>query len=187
MQETQETQVWSLCQEAPPEKETQPTSVSLPVMVHGLRSLMGYSPWGPKRVRQDLATKQQGLTNADCIQSFQLFYARPFPVLGRHPGATLHSVTTAPCPSGCGCFLGPSLFSTDWWCEQDQPGTVQTTPQFRFVWQDFPDWTGAVGSGKREVLFLSHRIGGLYHQHDLLLMILTLITWLTWDPRISPL
>ena len=51
----------------------------------------------------------------------------------------------------------------------------------------FPDWTGAVGSGNREVLFLSHRIGGLYHQHDLLLMILTLITWLTWDPRISPL
>ena len=26
---------------------------------HGQRSLGGYSPWGPKRVRHNLATKQQ--------------------------------------------------------------------------------------------------------------------------------
>ena len=26
---------------------------------HGQRSLMGYSPWGQKRVRYNLATKQQ--------------------------------------------------------------------------------------------------------------------------------
>ena len=37
--------------------------ISLPVFLpgksHGQRSLAGYSPWGHKRVRHDLATKQQ--------------------------------------------------------------------------------------------------------------------------------
>ena len=34
-----------------------PTVVFLPGKSHGQRSLAGYSPWGPKRVRHDLATK----------------------------------------------------------------------------------------------------------------------------------
>ena len=123
-------------------RKWQPTPVSLPGKFHGLRSLMWYSPWGPKRVRQDLATKQQELTNADFIQIYQFFYERPFPVLGRHPGAALHSVTTAPSSSGCGCFLSPSLFFTDWQFEEDQSGTVWTIPQFGFVWHVFSwlDW-----------------------------------------------
>ena len=37
----------------------QPTPVFLPGEPHGQRSLVGYSPWGCKRIRQDLATKQQ--------------------------------------------------------------------------------------------------------------------------------
>ena len=36
-----------------------PTPVVLPGKSHGQRSLVGYSPWGCKRVRNDLATKQQ--------------------------------------------------------------------------------------------------------------------------------
>ena len=36
-----------------------PTPVFLPGKSHGQRSLAGYSPWGCKRVRHDLATKQQ--------------------------------------------------------------------------------------------------------------------------------
>ena len=40
-------------------KTWQPTPVFLPGKSHGQRSLMGYSPWGHKRVRQDLATEQQ--------------------------------------------------------------------------------------------------------------------------------
>ena len=35
----------------------QPTPVFLPGKSHGQRSLAGYSPWGHKRVRHDLATK----------------------------------------------------------------------------------------------------------------------------------
>ena len=31
----------------------------LPVKSHGQRSLAGYSPWGCKRIRHDLETKQQ--------------------------------------------------------------------------------------------------------------------------------
>ena len=37
----------------------QPTSVFLPEKSHGQGSLAGYSVWGRKRVRHDLATKRQ--------------------------------------------------------------------------------------------------------------------------------
>ena len=40
---------------------------------HGWKSLVGYNPWGPKRVRHDLAAKQQG---ARCTLRL---------VLGAHP------------------------------------------------------------------------------------------------------
>ena len=42
----QETQVQSLGQKDPLEKEWQPTPVFLPLEVHGQRSLAGYSSWG---------------------------------------------------------------------------------------------------------------------------------------------
>ena len=40
-------------------RKWQPTLVFLPGKSHGQRKLVGYSPWGHKRVRQDLKTKQQ--------------------------------------------------------------------------------------------------------------------------------
>ena len=40
-------------------RKWQPTAVFLPRKSHGQRSLAGYSPWGHKKVRHDLATKQQ--------------------------------------------------------------------------------------------------------------------------------
>ena len=43
-----ETQVQSLGQEDPLEKEMQPTPVFLPGKSHGLRNLLGYSLWGRK-------------------------------------------------------------------------------------------------------------------------------------------
>ena len=43
-----ETQVWSLGQEDPLEKEMAPTPVLLPEKFHGQRSLVGYSPWVAK-------------------------------------------------------------------------------------------------------------------------------------------
>ena len=46
----QETQVQSLSQEDPLEKERAHTPVFLPGKFHGQRSLVGYSPWGPKEL-----------------------------------------------------------------------------------------------------------------------------------------
>ena len=40
-------------------RKWQPTPVFLPGKSHGQRSLAGYSPWGCKRVRHNLATKHQ--------------------------------------------------------------------------------------------------------------------------------
>ena len=55
----QEMQVRSLGQEDPLEKEMATHSSILVWEYHGQRALEGYSPWGPKRVGDDLATKQQ--------------------------------------------------------------------------------------------------------------------------------
>ena len=55
----QETQVWSLGQEDPLGTKWLPTPVFLPREFHGQRSLVGYSPWGPKRIGHNDATKQQ--------------------------------------------------------------------------------------------------------------------------------
>ena len=46
---TLETQVQSLGQEDPLEKEMEPTPAFLPGKSHGQKSLAGYSPWGHKR------------------------------------------------------------------------------------------------------------------------------------------
>ena len=59
MQEMKEIQVQSLGQVDPWRKKQQPTLVFLHGEYHGQRSLAGYSPWDPKRVRHDLATEQQ--------------------------------------------------------------------------------------------------------------------------------
>ena len=45
--------------EVPWRGKWQPTSVFLPGKSHGQSILVDYSPWGYKRVRHDLATKQQ--------------------------------------------------------------------------------------------------------------------------------
>ena len=59
----QETWVPALGREDPVEKEMQPTPVFLPGKSHGQRSLVGYSPWGGKRVGYNLVAKQQQFGN----------------------------------------------------------------------------------------------------------------------------
>ena len=61
----QEIWVRSLGQEDPMEKEMATPPVSLPEKFHGQRSLVGYSPWGRKRVRHDRATHTH--THIICI------------------------------------------------------------------------------------------------------------------------
>ena len=48
IQETQETQIWSLCGEESLEKEMATHSSILAGKSHGQRSLVGYTPWGYK-------------------------------------------------------------------------------------------------------------------------------------------
>ena len=40
-------------------REWQLTAVFLPGKSHGQRSLVGYRPWGHRRVKHDLVSKQQ--------------------------------------------------------------------------------------------------------------------------------
>ena len=44
-------------------RKWQPTPVFLPGELHGQRRLVGYSPWGHKRVGHDLVTKLQQFVN----------------------------------------------------------------------------------------------------------------------------
>ena len=55
----QETRVRSLGREDPLEKEMATHSNIFAGKSHGQRSLVGYSPWGCKRVRLNLVTEQQ--------------------------------------------------------------------------------------------------------------------------------
>ena len=52
----QETRVRSWVGKIPWRRKWQPTPVFLPWKSHGQRSLVGYSPWGCKRVRHNLLT-----------------------------------------------------------------------------------------------------------------------------------
>ena len=62
----QETQVQSLGKEDPQRRKWQPTPVFLPRKPHRQRSLLGYSPWGHKRVGHDLVTTQQEQSQLAC-------------------------------------------------------------------------------------------------------------------------
>ena len=53
--------------EDPLRRTWQPTPVFLPGNFHGERSLEGYSPWGHKRVRQDLVTKHTHGNTKDSV------------------------------------------------------------------------------------------------------------------------
>ena len=55
----QETWVWFVGQEDLWKRKWQPIPVFLPGNSHGQRSLAGHSPWGHKRVKHNLAIKQQ--------------------------------------------------------------------------------------------------------------------------------
>ena len=58
MQETKETRLDPWVRKIPWRRKSQPTPVFLPGKSQGWRSLAGYQ-WGHKRVRHNLATKQQ--------------------------------------------------------------------------------------------------------------------------------
>ena len=57
----------------PLRRKWQPTPVFLPGKSHGQRSLEGYHPWGHRRFRHDLVTKQQLLKFISWRPSLQLY------------------------------------------------------------------------------------------------------------------
>ena len=69
----QKTQLQLLGGEDPQEKEIVTHSVFLPGKFHGQRSLAGYSPWGRKRVRFNLASKQQQQSRSRPFLTFKAF------------------------------------------------------------------------------------------------------------------
>ena len=79
----QETRVHSLGQEDPLQKEMVTHCSILPGKSHGQRSLADYSPWGPKRVRHDLATEHACMQFKDDRETAQ------FLSLGSHGHSSL--------------------------------------------------------------------------------------------------
>ena len=70
----------------PKRKKWQLTPVFLPGKPHGQRSLVGYSPWGYKRVRHELASKQHRITWTYLCElisgcSFPLIHLFNFPLI----------------------------------------------------------------------------------------------------------
>ena len=60
----------------PCRRKWQPTAVFLPGKSHGQRSLVGYSPWGHKRVVHNSVTKQEQLVTVSSLEQYftQLLY-----------------------------------------------------------------------------------------------------------------
>ena len=72
----QDTWVQSLGQEDPLEKEMATLSSILAGKFHGQRSLVGYSPWGHKRVGHDLANNSNKLV-PQCLLSHVWLFETP--------------------------------------------------------------------------------------------------------------
>ena len=53
-------------------RKWQPTPVLLPRKSHGQRSLVGYSPWGYRRVRHDLVVEQQQSLCLEIVVTFEM-------------------------------------------------------------------------------------------------------------------
>ena len=59
----------------PCRRKWQPHSIFLPGKSHAQGSLAGYNPWGHKRIRQDLATKQLQHYTPDKVFCFCIFFS----------------------------------------------------------------------------------------------------------------
>ena len=83
IQETRRCRFNSWVGKIPWRRKLQPTPIFLPGKSHGQKSLVGYSPWGYKRVRHNRATKQQTKTSQlnpiPSHNTFQVFPSIFFP------------------------------------------------------------------------------------------------------------
>ena len=105
----QETQVQSLGREDPLEEEMQPTPVFLSGESHGQRSLVGYSPWGPKELDTAERLSMHACIGpyAPALTSFRLQHPRPRgPVISNYTRRALH----------LSHLFKPLTLHGDWWC-----------------------------------------------------------------------
>ena len=82
---------------SPWRRKWQPTSEFSPGKFHGQGSLEGYSPWGCKRVKHDLATKWQvfHFINAAAAKSLQSCPTLCDPMDSSPPGSSVHRILQA--------------------------------------------------------------------------------------------
>ena len=106
------TKIWTWLNETHMEKEMQPTPVLFPGKLHGLRSLVGYSPWGCK----ESDTTEQLHFHYTAIQNKHFFLLICFL---SHKFFLLQTIYDFHCP-----VPGKSLFQT---------GFSQTTQSFRLT------------------------------------------------------
>ena len=131
-----ETRVWSLGREDPLEKIWQPTPVLSPGKSHGQRILVGYSPWGRRKLGHDwvtLLTNVFGKTIKSLILHRNSVQSRCSVVSDSlQPHGLQHA--RLPCPSPT-----PRVYSNScplcWWCH---PTISSSVVPFSSRLQSFP-------------------------------------------------
>ena len=101
-----ETQIWILSWEDPLIRKWLPTPIFLPGKSQGQRSLVGYDPWGPKKVRHSFSQFSHSVVS-DSLQPHGLQHARlscPLPT----PGACSNSCPLSRCCHPTISSLSPS-------------------------------------------------------------------------------
>ena len=114
------------------------TPVFLPGKSHGQRSLGGYSPWGHKRVRHDLVTKQQLYIHIYVcpflqLSAFQIILGFPCGSVGKESACNAGDTGDMGLIPGVGRFPGGN-------------GKPLKFFAWRIPWTEEPGWLQSMGS-----------------------------------------
>ena len=122
VQEAQEIQLRSLCQEDPLEEEMAPTPVSLTGKTHGQRSLVGCSPWGWKERKKE--RKKESEITQSCLTLCN-------PEDCSIPGSSVHGILQARILEWVAISMGLQRVRHNWanmtdWAEKAKNYILQT-------------------------------------------------------------
>ena len=107
MQETQETWIWSQGQEDSLEEKMATSPAFLSGKFQGQRSLMGYSPWGLKKVRWGWA-RMHNYNIYSSLPVFKSIFSLSFKPSSLDISAFRHSLLTC-LPTSASCLVGRSV------------------------------------------------------------------------------